>query len=204
MTILINGARFICWTSSMETQSNYSLGLPCELHIRPNAHSAPSQHLFSISLISEQHWPSNAKHTALSEARLSLSFRGGQGIYCVTVWPWQWAVPGLVPRWVLLSRVEERDANTEPEVPSNAGVGLCYSAAVINAGTATRAPYHTVQWMVAVKSCYIMRGGSGGGAASGNVGQGGWIKRGIKDKEAQRESESEQQWDLFTVRKNNF
>lgn len=36
----------------------------------------------------------------------------------MTVWPWQWAVPGLVPYWVLFNREEERDANTEPEVPS--------------------------------------------------------------------------------------
>lgn len=67
--------------------------------------------------------------------------------------------------------MEERDANAEPEVPSNAGLGFCYSRAVINAGTATGAPYHPVLCMTAVKSCYIMRGGSGGGAALGNVGQ---------------------------------
>ena len=65
----------------------------------------------------------------------------------------------------------ERDSNTEPEVPSNAGLGFCSSRAVINAGTVTGAPYHTVQRMTAVKSSYIMRGGSGGGAASGNVGR---------------------------------
>ena len=34
----------------------------------PNKDCAPSRHLFGISLISEQRWPSNAKHTALCTA----------------------------------------------------------------------------------------------------------------------------------------
>lgn len=77
----------------------------------------------------------------------------------------------MVPWWIQLSRVGERDANTEPEVPSNAGPGFCFSSrAVISAGTAKGAPYHTVQCMTAEKSCYIMRGGSGGGAALENIG----------------------------------
>lgn len=46
------------------------------------------------------------------------------GHSCVLVWPWQWSVPGLVPRWILLSRVEERDTNTEPEGFSRAGFGF--------------------------------------------------------------------------------
>lgn len=74
--------------------------------------------------------------------------------------------------------MEERDANTEPEVPSNAGLGFCYSRAVINAGIATGAPCRPVRCMAAVKSCYIMRGSSGGGAALGNVGpEGGGVNK---------------------------
>lgn len=80
--------------------------------------------------------------------------------------PW----PGSPPEDPAQQQWEERDAHTEPEVPSNAGLGFCFGRAV---GAAAGAPYRTVQRMTAVgvKSCYIMRGGSGGGgAALENVG----------------------------------
>lgn len=101
------------------------------------------------------------------------------GHLCVLVWPWQRSVPGLVPRWILLSRAEERDTNTEPEGFSNAGFGSCYSRAVINAGTATGAPYHTVHWTTGVKPCLVMRGGSGGGSVFEEC----WTEDGLKKKE---------------------
>lgn len=76
------------------------------------------------------------------------------------------------------------------------GALQCWPRVLLQSGcyqcwTATGAPYHPVRCMTAVKSCYRMRGGSGGGAALGNIGLGGWIKRGIKHKEAEWENESE-------------
>lgn len=71
--------------------------------------------------------------------------------------------------------------------PPSAGLGFCYSRAVINAGTAAGPPHHIESWMIVVKFCYIMRGGSGGSAALGNVGQGnqtqgGWQNESMREK----------------------
>lgn len=87
---------------------------------------------------------------------------------------------------------------------------FCYSGAVINAGAATGAPYLTVLWMTAVKSCCIMRGGRAG-AASQRIGQ--WMnkkeelhtKRLIKwesEEEASNSNETSLHWGpgIFKVR----
>lgn len=173
----------------METQTNCSLVLSPELQLleRKVSSSSPRQRICSNSTSVQYQldfWANLtfSYETLSSQRRVIIIQRGSGSIYCVMVRLYQWAVPGLVPQWILLRRVEERDANTEPEVPSNAGLWFWYSRAVINAGTATEAPYHTAQWMAAVKSCYIMRGGSGGGCI-GECWTGRWIK--IKYKEAE-------------------
>lgn len=64
----------------------------------------------------------------------SLSFRFHRTIYCVSVWPGQ-VVGGWPASLVDAAQREQegRDTNTEPEVPSDAGLWLCYSATGIRA-----------------------------------------------------------------------
>lgn len=169
--------------------------------------------LLQVNICSVSAWfPNNIdllmRNTQLLEKpECAIIIQRASGHYCMSVWPWQWSVLGLVPWWILFSRVEERDTNTEPEVPSNAGLRSCYSTAAINAGTATGALYHTVQWMTTVESCFIMRGGSGGDAALGECWTGRWIKKGNQTKfwrlnERMRARKRKhfclkQQWDIF-------
>lgn len=113
------------WTSSLETQTNCMLGCifgeenkflfsQMKTPLQVNICSVSAWFLSIIDLLMQ--------NTQLFEKpECAIIMQRASGHLCVLVWPWQWSVPGLVPRWIPLSRAEERDTNTEPEGFSNAG-----------------------------------------------------------------------------------